>query len=180
MTDRTNNDRISDMIAAGVSPRDAIAAVDAADAIAAAKVAVAERTHAERVAAELTAERDELNDALRYDRIAQRDYDREFDVINAYATIARETGATIAQVREVAASLARDNERNLSLDERVELGYLTELEADDERDEADGCELHAGDPYWRCPTCNPEVDPADLDDVDMLTAREMRAIENPE
>jgi hypothetical protein len=28
---------------------------------------------------------------------------------------------------------------------------------------SDGCEEHAGDPYWRCPTCNPDVDPDDLE-----------------
>lgn len=80
-------------------------------------------THAEKINGELAAEYMELNDALRYDRIAQRDYDADFDSVTAFAQIARDTGATIKQVREVAASLSRDTARNLDADAAVRLGY---------------------------------------------------------
>ena len=129
------NDRISAMIAAGVDPMDAVAATDATDAIEAAKAAVAAREHSENIDDEMYREQDELNDALEYGRMTSAQYDGEYDLLRAYATIARDTGATIAQVRDVARSLGAEHHTNLTLDELVAHGYVDSDEAQGIRDD---------------------------------------------
>lgn len=56
---------------------------------------------------ELLAERNSLADAYEYGHITPERYDAEFALIDAYATVAHDTGTTIAQVRDAAQKLQR-------------------------------------------------------------------------
>lgn len=200
--ENSQNDRISAMIAAGISPRDALAAVNATDAIVVAKAArdeyidradklgipradairaynsrsggptaddmrEAARPAIERLAhmpdveaelddaldaarvddalidetpvdetsdldRELAAERADLSEALKYGCMTQAEYDAEFDLVSAYTTIARDIGATIAQVR----GTIKRAERNADIDARFD-GYLNFGDAFTTQDAAD-------------------------------------------
>lgn len=114
MTD--TNERIGQMVAAGVDPLTAAKAVDASDAIADAKRRVAERAEAAEI--DTQADRRSIDEAYEYGRMTTAEYDGLVDEVNAreamYHALKVAEAAAAKYMAVVARGYADDMARELA------------------------------------------------------------------